>query len=324
MPSETGSGPGSPEIAVVIPTRRRETRLAFALTALADQTLDPGRFEVIVVRAPDAGSGPLAAAPEGVNVRFLESAVDSPAAKRNVGWRASQAATIAFTDDDCRPARDWLERLREANPSPRTILQGRTEPDPDEQHLYSGLARSWEITEPNLWYATCNLACPRALLERLDGFDERFAATWGEDTDLGLRARELGAAVEYVDDALVWHAVLSRSLPQALREAVRHDATPVVVARHPIHRRTLFAGIGNHRHLRLLLALAGVPAWRRRRPLLGALAALPYLWLHLDLRRPRLGRLLRQAVRVPAQVALDSTETVVTIRSAIRNRVLVI
>src|SRR5688500_15232844 len=47
----------APEISVVIPTRFRETRLAFALDALAAQTLAPGRFEVIVVRAADATTG---------------------------------------------------------------------------------------------------------------------------------------------------------------------------------------------------------------------------------------------------------------------------
>jgi len=43
-----------PEIAVVIPTRGRETRLAFCLEALAGQSLEASRFEVIVVRDEDA------------------------------------------------------------------------------------------------------------------------------------------------------------------------------------------------------------------------------------------------------------------------------
>ena len=42
----------APEVSVVIPTRARETRLAFALEALAAQTLYRSRSEVIFVRAP--------------------------------------------------------------------------------------------------------------------------------------------------------------------------------------------------------------------------------------------------------------------------------
>ncbi|MGH2986459.1 MAG: glycosyltransferase family 2 protein, partial [Solirubrobacterales bacterium] len=58
------------EVAVVIPTYRRETRLRFALEALAAQTVDPARFEVVVVRAPGA-RGPFASAPDRLSVRFL-------------------------------------------------------------------------------------------------------------------------------------------------------------------------------------------------------------------------------------------------------------
>ena len=227
---------------VVIPTKDRETRLAFALEALAAQSLDRGRFEVVVVRAPHPAGTALCESPAGLNVRFLDSPVAAPAAQRNLGWRAASAQLVAFTDDDCRPSAQWLEALVNAAGGDKLMLQGRTEPDPDEEHLYWGLARSWSITRENGWYATCNMAYPRALLERVGGFDEAFPAAWGEDTDLGLRARGMGARQRYVDEALTWHAVLPRSLPAALREARRRDATVTVVARHPEHRSELHRG----------------------------------------------------------------------------------
>jgi len=309
------------DVAVVIPTRNRETRLAFALEALAAQTLEPERYEVIVVRSGDALDGPLCDSPPGLRVRFLTSPVAGPAVQRNLGWRDAQAPLIAFTDDDCRPAPDWLERLLAARDGESTMLQGRTEPDPDEERLYWGLARSWRITSENGWYATCNMAYTRALLERLDGFDERFPGAWGEDTDLGLRARELGARQRYVDDALTWHAVLPRSLPAALREARRRDATVVVVARHPVHREELYGGYFAHaRHARLLPALLGLTL-ARRHPGLAVVAALPYVLGNVD-RRHLTGRgLLRQAMHLPARLALDLVEMVVIARAAVRERV---
>ena len=42
-----------PQVTVVVLTRRRETRLAFLLDALAEQTLPAESFEVIVVRDAD-------------------------------------------------------------------------------------------------------------------------------------------------------------------------------------------------------------------------------------------------------------------------------
>jgi len=309
-----------PEVSVVIPTRNRETRLAFALDALAEQTLDRDRFEVVVVRAPD-GPGPLTDAPAGIAVRFLTAAIAGPAVQRNVGWRASAAPVIAFTDDDCRPAVDWLERLLDSLAGEETILQGRTEPDPDERHLWWGLSRSWEITGETEWYATCNVAYPRAMLESLDGFDERFPAAWGEDTDLGLRARELGAGLRYVDDALVWHAVLPRSLPAAVREARRREATVTVIARHPAYRSELYHRYFAHeRHAKLILALGGALVFRRR-PLLAAGAALPYLHASIDWRNLTPRGVLRRILHLPARVVVDVAETAITARAAIRNRV---
>lgn len=311
----------APEIAVVIPTHRRETRLAFALEALAAQTLSPSRFEVIVVRSPATTSAPLATAPGALPVRFLDAPVAGPAAQRNLGWRASQAPLVAFTDDDCRPAPDWLEQLVAASEDEDTMLQGRTEPDPDEEHLYWGYARSWRITEENGWYATCNMAYPRALLERVGGFDERFPAAWGEDTDLGLRALEAGARQRYVDEALTWHAVLPRSLPAALREARRRDATVMVVARHPEHRSELHWRYFAHaRHARLTLALVGLGLFRRRRSA-AALAAAPYLLGNIDWNHLAPLGLARQVAHLPSQLCLDLLEMAVIVRASIRERV---
>ena len=177
---------------MVIPTARRETRLAFALEALASQTLAPERFEVVVVRADDPGP---------TTRRAGRAERDGSCPRRPV-----PAQRRAGTSDGAPRPRRW-------SPSPTTtagrrptgssacvdaagedgerVLQGRTEPDPDECVRLHGLATTQTIVGPTPWYQTCNIAYPRALLERLGGFDERFDG--GEDADLGLRAVEGGA-----------------------------------------------------------------------------------------------------------------------------------
>jgi glycosyltransferase involved in cell wall biosynthesis len=313
-----------PEVSVVIPTRNRETRLSFALEALAGQTLDPSRFEVIVVRAADSRP-PFAPAPEPVSVRFLtHSGPPGPAAQRNAGWRAARAPLVAFTDDDCRPDERWLERLVAAADGAEVFVQGRTEPDPDERHLLIGLARTLHVDRPNDWYATCNIAYPVALLEAIGGFDEtvRFSA---EDADLGLRARARGARRVFEHRALVLHAVVPETLPSALRETMRRDATPRLFARHPRHRRELHYGFfWKKEHAALLLATAGAVAFRRR-PAIAALAATPYLNCYVDWRRAATPRgLARIALNLSARVMLDAAELAVTARGALAERVLVL
>ncbi|HEX6116162.1 MAG TPA: glycosyltransferase [Solirubrobacterales bacterium] len=314
----------APEVSVVIPTRARETRLAFALEALARQTLDPGRFEVIVVRAAGA-DGALAGVPDGLRVTFLEHAgPPGPGAQRNLGWRHAAAPLVAFTDDDCRPAPGWLEGLLAAAGDERLIVQGRTEPDPDERHLLIGLARSLHVDKPNNWYATCNIAYPRPLLERLGGFDDDFRFS-AEDADLGLRARASGADRAFAPDALVYHAVLPEPLPRAFREIVARDATPRLIARHPEHRGELYAGVFWKRtHATLLLAALGIVAFRGR-PLLQAASALPYLDCYVDWRqlaRPR--GAARVAMNLAGRLTLDALELVVTARGAIAERTLIL
>jgi GT2 family glycosyltransferase len=307
-------------VAVVIPTACRETRLAFALEALASQTLACERFEVVVVRAESPG--PQAAAPDGLPVRFLSAAPGSSAgASRNIGWRATTAPLVAFTDDDCRPAPDWLERLLDAGSQDADlVLQGRTEPDPDEIMRLHGLARSQAIRGPSAWYETCNIAYPRTWLERVEGFDERFGGAYGEDADLGLRAAEAGAARAFVDDARVSHAVHSRHVWAAVREARRWNTIPMVVARHPAQRRALEFGLfWRAGHPRLLLAVAGALAFRRHRGLALA-AATPYVREHMKGYPMRPRSLVRATLDLPARAIVDLAGVAITARAAIRHR----
>ena len=314
----------APEIAVVIPTRGREPRLAFALDALAAQTLGRERFEVVVVRDADARGRSRTRGPEGLRVEeVFGTGVTGPVAKRNLGWRATAAPLVAFTDDDCRPAPDWLERLLDASAKSddpeRSFLQGRTEPDPAERHLLYGFARSMEVIGPSDWHETCNIAYPRALLERLGGFDEEFERV-GDDTDLGLRALESGAARVYVDRARVWHAVLPRTALAAAREGSRLGSAALMFARHPQQRRALFGRYFlRPTHATWLLAAAGLVVFRRR-PLLAALAIAPYLdpgpgWAGLP---PRV--LARTIAQVPGRAIVDGAEVLATARGAIRER----
>ncbi len=312
----------------MIPTHRRETRLRFALEALEAQTLDRARFEVLVVRAPGA-EGPFATAPRGLDVRFLTAPETGPAAQRNHGWRAAAAPLIAFTDDDCRPDERWLEGLLSAADG-RAVVQGRTEPDPDERHLLAGLARTIEITGPSEWYESCNIAYPRALLERIGGFDPAFRLPhWGEDTDLGLRARDAGATLRYAPEALVWHAVVSQSLPAALAQARRREWVPLLVARHPQLRESLYRRwFVNRAHAALVVGAAVLLARRRPTPATVLGAALPFLAHNVAYNRGRgLGSakgMARFALQMPGRLAIDAVEAAAVVRGAVRHRALVL
>ena len=314
---------GAPRVAVVVPTRDRETRLAFGLEALAGQTVGTGAFEVVLVRDGDL-RGPRTPPPVGLRTRTVTMpARATPAEKRNAGWRATSAPLVAFTDDDCRPDRGWLEGLlsawEQAGRGEPVVIQGAVQPDPDERHLLTGLARSLTVVAADGWFQTANLALPRPLLERLGGFDEGFSRPAGEDTDLGLRAVAAGAEVSFAEDAVVWHAVHTLSLPAAIRDRARADQVAELIRRHPGQRDRIYRRVFWKRsHALVALALAGALT---RRPGAAVLAALPYVIDNYDTSVPPSPRhAAAVALHLPARFAVDFAETLQTAKGAVRAR----
>ncbi|MBI3801508.1 MAG: glycosyltransferase family 2 protein [Deltaproteobacteria bacterium] len=102
-----------PVVSVVIPTYNRPSQLARCLDGLAELAYPQNYFEVIVV--DDGGSLDLTPATarhrNQLNLTLLRQPRGGPGAARNTGAAVAQGDLIAFLDDDCRPAQDWLLRL---------------------------------------------------------------------------------------------------------------------------------------------------------------------------------------------------------------------
>ena len=320
------------EISVVVPSHDRPQRLRALLDALAAQSLRAGRWEAVVVH--DDGPGPtedllrdhpLAAA--GVlRHRSVAPGTGSAARMRNVGWRAAGGRLIAFTDDDCRPHPDWLERLLAATARKAgAIVQGRTRPDPAEAALLAGASRASTraVAPPTPFGETCNIAYPRALLAALDGFHEGFALPFGEDMDLLLRARRAGAVLQAAPDAVVDHAVVRQTLGQRLRWSARLEQMPLVAARNPEARLCTgqpFRSFLVSQHAWLLLGAVGLALAPRRRA--APLLALP--WLRHAARRRR-ARAARGATRLRVlgeAVVTDAVDLAYLARGSARHRML--
>ncbi|HET8673672.1 MAG TPA: glycosyltransferase [Thermoleophilaceae bacterium] len=318
------------DVSVVVPSHERATRLLWLLNALEEQTLPRERWELIVVHdSRDVSeeilaSHPLASAGVLRHVR-LEPGTGSASRQRNMGWRAARAPLIAFTDDDCRPEADWLERLlAAAREHPGAIVQGATRPDPYEADImrYAPRARSMEVDPPGPFAQTCNILYPGAVLEDAGGFDES-VQTAGEDLDLAARARERGAGYVGAPDALVYHAVDTFSLPALVRFNRRWETLPLVYKRHPELREQLEYGIfWKRRHAFLPGAIAGA-LLHRREPLL-ALLALPWVLHALPHRGSHpLGR-LRALGELAGRGVVDATEMWTMAKGSVRYRTLML
>ena len=159
-----------------------------------------------------------------VRLAYLRQPRRGLAASRNAAVVRATCPVIAFTDDDCVPAPDWIavaSRL-ETLPEPIAALSGRVlalePPSPDSFAVSlreSTTARNYRGRHPP-WQAGTggNFAARRDWLTRVAGFDERLGAgspgRAAEDADLIYRLLRAGATVRYEPDALVYHARQSR------------------------------------------------------------------------------------------------------------------
>jgi GT2 family glycosyltransferase len=321
----------SPQVTVVVASHARALRLRWLLNALEEQTLERSAWELVVVH-DNAGEEterllhehPLA---QDGTLRHhrLTPGTGTPARQRNHGWRDARAPLVAFTDDDCRADPRWLqELLAAATAAPGSIVQGTTTPEPHEAAiLVAPRTRTLTVTPPSWQAPTCNVLYPRALLERVGGFDEAFPGAAGEDTDLAERARATGAALVAAPDARIFHAVEAMSLRQAARLTWKWRDLPLVVKRHPHLRANAIANVfWKHAHWRLLLAVAGLLASLRFRP--AALLLLAYLRHALFVHGRRPGAVARAVVELPSRAIVDAVEIAAVVDGSVRHRTVVL
>jgi glycosyltransferase involved in cell wall biosynthesis len=202
------------DVSVIVPTIGRRVLLERTLQALLDQTLEPGRYEVIVV--DDASSGTYEWLPDRVRL-VRRTARGGPGGARNTGLAEAVGEFVAFTDDDCLVPNGWLSSLLNAfrrYPS-ASAVGGPLMPDPS--HLNRAPARLERRNALDYYrrmhvdpfheervaradvspaWGTNNLAWRATALRALGGFLDGTAAS--EDRDLALRAGAAGHLAVFI------------------------------------------------------------------------------------------------------------------------------
>jgi GT2 family glycosyltransferase len=317
----------APAISVVVPTRDRAARLPRLLAALEAQDVADG-FEVVVVDdgSRDATPGVLrtlaeAAAVPVRTIRFETSR--GPAAARNAGWRAANAPTVAFTDDDCAPEPGWLRALGAALEG-ADIAQGRTALDPAQDHNRRPFSHFIGVDGETGYYETCNIAYRRDALQRVGGFDEGFRHPFGEDTDLAWRVKAAGGRSVFVADAVVLHDVIPLTFREHLARLPRREGLVRALGRHPDLRREIGVGLflwPTHPPALAVLAAGAAAMARPSRPTFGAVAAAVAWYAHVcRWNTPKPARRLQWTTVVPLRLAADVYEIAVLARASARHR----
>src|SRR5205809_5051165 len=105
------------EIALVVCTRNRGKALRSWLRHVRTLTSNR-RWELIVVDSGSSDETPKHSEEFAQHCRghltIIRVSKPGLGRARNAGWRAARAPLIAFTDDDCYPAHDYLSRIQSA------------------------------------------------------------------------------------------------------------------------------------------------------------------------------------------------------------------
>jgi len=206
---------GEPFISIIIPTYRRPDSLQVCLRALSKLDYPKSSFEVIIV--DDGGEIPLQPLlepfSERLRMKVLRQPNAGPAAARNFGASGATGALLAFTDDDCAPASNWLRTFAAAFlETPISLLGGRTlnalrdNPYAGTSQLIIDVAYAHynRYASDAQFFASNNMAAPTDLFRSLNGFDPKFRTS--EDRDLCDRWRSSGHPLRYVPEAVISHA----------------------------------------------------------------------------------------------------------------------
>jgi cellulose synthase/poly-beta-1,6-N-acetylglucosamine synthase-like glycosyltransferase len=210
------------DVSVIVPTHGRPDSLAKCLEALEGQEFaEP--FEILVVADGDEEVAPVSEVVQRFpRARLLRQPKRGPAAARNAGASSARGSLLCFTDDDCRPAGDWLRAMTRSLRTGGVVVAGTTRNSSPANRFVAAsdvLARYFTQRSSIAFAATNNIACRAAVLRSVP-FDERYAAAAGEDREWCAQLARRGIALTHAPDALVLHdlrASLRTFLAQQLR-----------------------------------------------------------------------------------------------------------
>lgn len=201
-----------PFVSVIVPVYNDPERISKCIEALLNQTYPEEKYEVIII---DNGS---ADATQPTIKRYpvtllVEDNIQTSYAARNKGIHNSRGEIIAFTDADCIPAKDWIEKgVKNLLRDPECGLVGgtiklfpRDPKKPNIVELYSmviGFDQKRHIEQYN-YGSTANVFTFRKVIENVGPFKATLRS--GGDSEWGKRVLAYGYRQVYADDVILDH-----------------------------------------------------------------------------------------------------------------------
>jgi len=234
-------------ISVIIPAYNAGQTIDRCLDALALQTVSQDSYEIVVVDDDSSDDTRVRVQAHG-GVQLLTQHHAGPAAARNLGVERAVGEIVLFTDADCAPAQDWIERMiaplrSAAEDLDTTSIVGvkgvyRTAQRElvarfvqlEYEDKYDHMARQGSID----FIDTYSAGYRRDVFLANGGFDSSFPVASVEDQEFSFRLAERGYSMVFVPEAVVTHCGHPRTLCAYWRRKFKIGYWKVQVhARHP-------------------------------------------------------------------------------------------
>ena len=227
MQMNSTSAPDPPFVSVIIPVYNDTERLKNCLGALEYQTYPRTMYEVVVVDNGSQEDIRSVVDPFQQAVLYTERQTGSYAA-RNKGISVSRGDILAFTDSDCIPATDWIEKgvahIKNAQTcgliAGRVNLFYRNPKRLSAVELYEKMFAFNQQDNINTKHfgVTANVFTRKSVFDQVGLFNA--VQKSGGDLEWGNRVFDAGLVQIYADDVCVEHPA-RHSLKQLYKKRVR-------------------------------------------------------------------------------------------------------
>jgi glycosyltransferase involved in cell wall biosynthesis len=220
-----------PFVSVIIPVYNDSSRLRLCLNALAKQTYGASNYEVIVVdNGSDAEQKTQALAAEFDSVIYTQEAAPGSYAARNKGISVAKGEILAFTDSDCIPSQDWLEKgVKHLLDNPSCgMVAGRIEvfnQNPDQAtpiELYEQVVFGFpqeRMLKDHQSAVTANILTRKSVIDDIGPFKANLKS--GGDGEWSRRVYASGYEQIYAEDAWVAHPA-RRTMDEVSKRVARY------------------------------------------------------------------------------------------------------
>lgn len=197
-----------PQASVVVPARDAASTISDCVRALQAQTVDPCRYELIVV--DDGSVDSTAEIADRLGAKVICQSRSEPATALNTGLQAARGAIVCFAAADCVPREDWLEQMLQPFSDPQ-IVGCKGVYKSDQQSLTARFVQieyedKYDLLRSQRFIDFIDIysaAYRRDVLLANNGFDEQFP--YLEDQELSFRLAARGYHMIFQPDAIVYH-----------------------------------------------------------------------------------------------------------------------